>query len=87
MPPALIGQPPREPRPRACPSGQEAIIKAYLLTTTILFGLLAIMHALRVVSEGAHVGHDPWFLLITLTAAGRCVWSAVLLRRLSRSGT
>jgi len=62
-------------------------MKAYLLTTTALFGLITIVHLLRVAGEGTHLGHDPWFLLITLAAAGLCVWAAVLLRRWSRRGT
>ena len=59
-------------------------MKTYVMTTGVVFGLLAVVHAWRAVEEGAHVGKDPWFLLITAAAAGLSVWAFTVLRRSSR---
>ena len=50
-------------------------MKAYLITTGTLFGLLTIVHFLRAIEEWPHIATDPWFLVITLVAAGLCVWA------------
>ena len=63
-------------------------MKAYVMTTGALFGLLTLVHLWRAIEEGRHVATDPWFLLITIAAAGLCLWACRLLwlaRRQSRA--
>jgi hypothetical protein len=60
-------------------------MKAYLLTTGVLFGLIAIAHILRMIVEWPRLATDPWYLLLTLLAAALCVWAWRLLRRSSPS--
>jgi phosphinothricin acetyltransferase len=38
-------------------------MRAYLIITGILFGLLALAHLLRTIAERSRLGSDPWFLL------------------------
>jgi hypothetical protein len=55
-------------------------MRAYVTTTGVIFGLLALAHIWRVVEEGAHLATDPWYILITLVAAGLCLWAWRLVR-------
>ena len=55
-------------------------MKAYITTTGVIFGLITLAHLMRIVAEGAHVGRDPGFLLLTVLAAGLCGWAFRLLR-------
>ena len=55
-------------------------MKAYLMTTCLLFGLLTVVHVWRVIEEGAQLATDPWYILITLAAAAFCLWALRLLR-------
>jgi hypothetical protein len=59
-------------------------MKAYVVTTGTVFGLLTVAHLWRIAEEGAHVVRDPWFLLTTVTAASLCLWSWRVLRAASR---
>jgi len=59
-------------------------MKAYVMTTGILFGLLTVVHVWRALEEGPHLATDPWFILITLLAAAFCVWACRLLRLSTR---
>ena len=54
-------------------------MKAYVMTTGTLFGLLTIVHVWRVIEE-SHLARDPWFVLMTVAAAALCLWSWRLLR-------
>lgn len=54
-------------------------MKAYLVVTAVLFGLLAIIHLWRVIEESATLARDPWFLVITAIAALLCGWAVRLL--------
>jgi len=60
-------------------------MKAYVLTTGALFGLLVVAHAWRAVEEGAHVAKDPWFVGFTILAVALCGWAVTLLRRTPRA--
>ena len=60
-------------------------MKAYLLTTGTVFGLLTVAHIWRVIGESTALAKDPWFILITLVAAGLCVWAISLLRVTARA--
>jgi hypothetical protein len=59
-------------------------VKAYVMTTGIVFGLLTLVHLWRVLEEGSHLATDPGYVLITLIAAGLCVWAFWLLRPSTR---
>jgi len=64
-------------------------MKAYLVTTGTLFGLMAVMHLLRSIAEWRVLATDPWYFLgmaaLGLVAAGLSVWAWRLLRRQGRS--
>jgi hypothetical protein len=55
-------------------------MRAYLMTTGILFALLVVAHVWRMFAEGGRVV-DPVFVVATLLAAALGAWAAVLLRR------
>ncbi len=59
-------------------------MKAYLITTAVLFGALTLVHVWRVIEEGATLLTSPWWILITLAAAVLCVWACRLLRLANR---
>jgi hypothetical protein len=59
-------------------------MKAYIVTTGTLFGLIVVAHVLRVVEEGSHLAADPWYILLTAAAAGMSVWAWRLVRTLPR---
>ena len=50
-------------------------MRAYVVTTGVIFGLLVVAHVWRAVVEGPHLATDPWYILITLAAAGLCLWA------------
>jgi hypothetical protein len=55
-------------------------MKAYLVTTGVIFALITVAHVWRAVVE-SQVARDPWYVLLTLAVASLAVWAAVLLRR------
>jgi hypothetical protein len=60
-------------------------MKAYLITTGTVFGLITLAHIWRVLAEGSHLATEPFFLLLTAAAAALSFWAWRLLKRLSRS--
>lgn len=58
-------------------------MKAYLLTTSTIFGLITGAHVLRLYYE-PHVASEVPFILLTLLAAGLCIWGIRLLLRPSK---
>lgn len=56
-------------------------MKAYLITTGTVFGLLTGMHVWRVLAEDTRLARDPFFVFLTLVSAALCVWACRLLRR------
>jgi hypothetical protein len=64
-------------------------VKAYLITTSLLFGLLAFAHFLRTFLEWDRLAADPWFVVqgpgIGFVAAALCFWAWHLLRVSARS--
>ena len=56
-------------------------MKAYLITTGIIFTLIVVAHVLRAIDEGPGTAKDPFFILLTLLAAGLSVWAFRLLKR------
>jgi len=59
-------------------------MKAYVMTTGAVFGLLALAHVWRVIVEGPHMATDPFFILITVAAAALSLWAWRLLRLSAR---
>ena len=68
-------------------------MKAYLITTGALFGLLAVAHLLRTIVEWSRLTTDPGFILegpgIGVAATAITFWACRLLwvQARSRSGT
>jgi hypothetical protein len=60
-------------------------MKAYLVTTGAVFGLLTLAHIWRVVAEEPHLARDPSFVLITVVAAALSVWAWRVLALASRT--
>ena len=60
-------------------------MKAYLITTAFIFGLITVAHVWRAVAEGSHLATDPVFILLTVLSTALCVWACRLLRLFSRS--
>lgn len=65
-------------------------MKAYLVTTGALFGLVAVAHLARTIAEWQRLGTDPWFLLegpgLGLAAATLALWAWRQWQRLSAAG-
>ncbi len=59
-------------------------MKAYIMTTGAVFGLIALAHVLRIVAEGPRLATDPFFVLLTVLAAALSLWAWRVLR-LTRS--
>jgi hypothetical protein len=60
-------------------------VKAYVITTGIVFGLITVAHIWRGIVEGPRLAAEPWFVLLTVFVAGLCFWSVRLLLRWPRS--
>jgi hypothetical protein len=60
-------------------------MKPYLMITSAVFGLITVAHIWRIIAENPHLAVEPWFVLLTLAAAGLCLWALRLLRRSPRS--
>ncbi|HKE93230.1 MAG TPA: hypothetical protein VKB34_02905 [Povalibacter sp.] len=56
-------------------------MRAYVITTGIVFGLLIVAHIAHVVSDGPQALKDPFFMLSSLIAVGLCAWSCRLIMR------
>jgi hypothetical protein len=56
-------------------------LKAYLITTGAVFGLITGAHIWRAVVE-PHVAKEPWFIFLTVITFALCLWAFSLLRRL-----
>lgn len=59
-------------------------MKAYLITTGTVFGLVALAHVWRVIGESRALGMDPWFVFMTAISLAMSVWAFSLLRRSTR---
>jgi hypothetical protein len=60
-------------------------MKAYVMTTGAVFGLITLAHVLRIIAEGPHLATDPWYVLLTVVAAALGLWAWRLLRLTTRS--
>ena len=55
-------------------------MKAYVMTTGAVFGLIALAHLLRIFAEGPRLATDPFFVLLTVIAGTLSFWAWRLLR-------
>jgi hypothetical protein len=60
-------------------------MKAYVVTTAVIFGLLTVAHIWRAIEEEPQLAKQPWYILLTIASAALCVWGLRLLRRWPRS--
>lgn len=60
-------------------------MKAYVMTSGSVFGLLVLVHVWRVAEEGTHLVRDPSYVLITAGAAALCLWAWRVLRLMPRA--
>ena len=54
-------------------------MKAYVMTTGAVFGLITLAHLLRIFMEGRHLATEPLYILLTVAAASLCLWALRLL--------
>jgi len=59
-------------------------MKAYVMTTSVVFGLITLAHIWRAIEE-RHLATEPWFILLTVATAGLSLWAVRLLWRPPRS--
>jgi hypothetical protein len=57
-------------------------MKAYIITTGVIFALITVAHILRFVSEGSRLATEPLFIVLTLVSAALSVWAWQVLRGL-----
>jgi hypothetical protein len=57
----------------------------YIRTTGVLFALITLAHAARMFAE-PHLATNPWYLLLTLAAAGFSLWAWRVLPGSNRAG-
>ena len=60
-------------------------MKAYVITTGIIFGLITVAHIWRAIVEGPKLAAEPWFILLTVFTAALGVWALRLVWRSPRS--
>ena len=61
-------------------------MRAYVIATGVVFGLLIVVHVIRAIAEGPVLFKQPSFLLITLAAAGLLTWAISLIRKSGGGG-
>ena len=59
-------------------------MKAYIITTGLIFALVTLAHLLRVITENRHLITEPFFLAITVITTALSLWAFFVWRR-SRS--
>jgi hypothetical protein len=59
-------------------------MKAYVITTGVVFGLLTLAHIWRAGVE-PHLATEPWYVLITVATAVLCLWALRLVWPSTRS--
>jgi hypothetical protein len=53
-------------------------VRAYVVTTGVIFGLIVVAHVLRVIEEGSRLAKEPSFVVMTLAAVALCAWAGRL---------
>jgi hypothetical protein len=59
-------------------------MRAYVITSGVIFALLTVAHILRVVLENRQLATDPAYILLTLATTALAIWAWRVLRRLSQ---
>jgi hypothetical protein len=59
-------------------------MKAYLLTTVMIFALLTVLHVVHIVEDWQRRLTDPFYMALTVLAAAMGVWGVRLLRAAPR---
>jgi hypothetical protein len=59
-------------------------MKAYVVTSGSIFGLIVVAHVWRVIEEGAHLASDPVYIALTVAAAALALWAYRVLRLIPR---
>jgi hypothetical protein len=59
-------------------------MKAYLLITGAIFGMITVAHIWRIAAESRSLATEPWFMGLTLLSAAMCVWAVRLFRSVTR---
>jgi len=60
------------------------LVKAYVMTTGAVFGLIVAAHVWRVAVEGPALAKDPVYILLTLAAGALAFWSWRVLQVIPR---
>jgi hypothetical protein len=60
-------------------------MRAYVITTGIVFGLIVLGHIARAMAEGLGLVKDPFFILTTLAAVALSLWAWHVFRSIPRS--
>jgi hypothetical protein len=60
-------------------------MKAYLLSTGTIFGLITVAHIWRMIAESAALARDPWFLGLTVLSTALSAWAIKLVRALPKA--
>ncbi|MEO8635160.1 MAG: hypothetical protein ABI587_07775 [Gemmatimonadales bacterium] len=59
-------------------------MKTYVITTGTLFGLLTLAHLWRALVAEPNMARDPYYIAITLVAAGLMLWAWRVVRHAPR---
>jgi hypothetical protein len=59
-------------------------MKAYVITTGIIFALIVAAHIWRAIAEGFSLARSPVFYITTLAAAALALWAWRVVRTLSK---
>jgi hypothetical protein len=59
-------------------------MKAYIITSGSIFGLITLAHIARIFAEGPRLAADPFFIFLTILAASLCFWAWRVLKLSSR---
>ncbi len=57
-------------------------MKAYVMTSGAVFGLITLAHLVGMIVEGMHLATEPIFVLLTIAAGSLCVWAWRVLRQI-----
>ena len=59
-------------------------MRAYVVTTGTVFGLIVVAHIWRAIAEGSGLAKDPFYILTTIAAVTLFVWAWRVLRIMPR---
>jgi len=59
-------------------------MKAYIITSGAIFGLITVAHIMRFFAEGSRMATEPLFIVLTVLSAALCIWALLALRGLRR---